>query len=121
MKSRVSSLIVLLIVLVCASGCLGPKPMVRDFTATPPAPGSGEPYRVEAVIANDGPGEGAVEVKVDITNKQNGEIIGQDSKDVEMRKGETQHVLFEIDLPPSAQNLDAQSIEVDVEAHYPVE
>jgi hypothetical protein len=95
--------------------------VLKDYTATPPAPSSGEPFRVEAVVSNASSGAGQVEVDVSLTNKQTGEVIDQESKDIQMEPNQTQRVLFEINLPPSAKDLDPQSIVVDVEAHYPVE
>jgi hypothetical protein len=121
MRKRILSFALLLLLMFSISSCLGPQPAVINFTTTPPAPGSNDPFRVEAVISNSGPGEGQVEVQVNLKNKQNGETIGQETHEIEMQPGETQHVLFEIDLPPSDQNLDAQSIQVDVQAEYPIE
>jgi len=104
------------------SGCLGPKPVVEGTpTVQPPRQGSDEPFRVEAVVVNKGPGGGEVEVEVQLTNKDTNEVIVHESKEVQMGKDETQHVLFELSLPPSAKELDPSKIDVEVEANYPIE
>ena len=46
----------LMLLLVSLSGCLGPKPTLKEYKATPPQPGSEDPFRVEGVIANDSAG-----------------------------------------------------------------
>ena len=102
------------------AGCLGPKPVAHDFSMVPPAEGSGEPYKVEVVVENAGPGGGEVVVMVDLYNRGTGEIIAQDLKDVDLQKDQTVRVLFELDLPPSLEDLDPQSIDVRVDAHYPI-
>ncbi len=121
MKRSLSTVAGLALLLVLLTGCLGPKPVLQSYSALPSAPDSGKPFVVEAVIHNEGPGEGEVLVEVNLLNKQNGTTIAQDSKTVDLKKDETQRVLFEITLPPSAKNLDPQKIQVDVEAHYPIE
>jgi hypothetical protein len=68
----------------------------------------------------DGPGEGEVLVEVSLTNKQTGAILRRDEQHIALQTGETEHVLFELNLPPSAQDLPSDQIEVKVEAHYPI-
>jgi hypothetical protein len=102
------------------AGCLGPKPVVQGFSVQPPAEGSEEPYKVEVVVGNAGPGAGEVVVRVDLFNRGTGEIIAQDLKDVDLQQNQTVRTLFELDLPPSLQGLDPQSIDVRVDAHYPI-
>lgn len=121
MKNSLLSIIGLCVLVLALTGCLGPKPVLQGFTTLPPAPNSDKPYSVDATIANTGPGSGQIEVVVNLTNKQSGETIVQDSRDVELAKGETQHIVFNIDLPLSAKNLDPSQIKVDVDAHYPIE
>lgn len=122
MRNRLAIFILLIFCAALLSGCLGPKPVVEGTpTVQPPQQGSDEPFRVEAIVANRGPGGGEVEVVVQLTNRDTNEVIVQDSKNVQMEKDEQQHVLFELNLPPSAKDLDPSKIQVDVEANYPIE
>jgi len=113
--------IALLLALLALSGCLGPKPVLRGYEVEPPAAGSDQPYKIDATIANEGPGAGQVEVEVNMSNKQTGEFLAKENKEVEMQMDEIVHVLIEIDLPPSAQDLNPDNIKVEVDAHYPIE
>ncbi|MDQ6694578.1 MAG: hypothetical protein M3014_09195 [Chloroflexota bacterium] len=103
------------------TGCLGPKPVVLSHKDEAPPAGSDQPFRVEVVIANQGPGDGQVEVEVNLRDKRNNETISQNSSNVQLKKDEVQHVLFSIDLPPSAKDIDSKDIDVEVDAHYPIE
>lgn len=121
-KSRKRLVAALLVVLFVTLGCLGPKPVLQgEPVVEPPEQGSDQPFRVEAVIKNQGPGAGEAEVEVSLTNKQTGEFIAKDSEQVDLQPEETVHVLIEVQLPPSAKDLDPQNIEVEVDAHYPIE
>jgi hypothetical protein len=121
MRERFICIALLAAMLLTLAGCLGPKPVLQSYKAEPPPPGSGQPFRVDAVVSNQGPGEGQVQVEVSLTNKQNGELIARESKEVELQSGDTAHVLVELNLPPSAEDLDPESIEVEVDAHYPIQ
>ncbi len=120
MKRNLSAAALLLLLVLICTGCLGPKPVLDSYKATPPS-GADQPFVVDALIHNVGPGDGQIEVEVSLTNKQTGQTIAQDSKDVHLEKDGTQHVLFNIDLPPSEQNIDPSNIGIDVQAHYPIE
>ena len=112
---------VLLLMMLCLlAGCGGPKPALDSYKSAPPTPGSDQPYIVDAVVTNNG-GSGQVAVVVNLIDKQTGKTLAQLEKDVSLEGGETQHVPFSIDLPLSAQDMDPSNIEVDVEAHYPIE
>ncbi|MBF6612238.1 MAG: hypothetical protein IVW55_03840 [Chloroflexi bacterium] len=122
MKQRLLSLTFLLLTTMLATGCiLGPRPVLQSYQAVPPPQGSDQPFKVEAVVQNQGPGSGQVAVVVNLKNKQTGETIAQDEKDVSLEKDETQRLTFSLDLPPSAKGLDPKNIIVDVQAHYPIE
>lgn len=121
MKKRLSTILLLLFALLLAGGCLGPKPQIKDSIVTAPQKGSDEPYKVEIVLANEGPGGGQVLVDARLVSKQTGETIADESDTVELEKGETTHVFLNIDLPPSAQDMDPQDLRVDIQATYPVE
>ena len=100
-------------------GCLGPKPVLQSYQAEPPQ-SPDQPFRVEAVVHNAGPGEGEVLVEVSLTNKQTGAILRREEQHIALQTDETEHVLFELNLPPSAQDLPSDQIDVKVEAHYPI-
>jgi hypothetical protein len=103
------------------TGCFGPKPVVRDYSSVPPPAGSDEPYKVEVVLGNAGPGAGEVVVMVDLSNRRTGEIIAQEMKEVDLQQDQTVRTTLELPLPPSLQGLDPQDIDVRVDAHYPIE
>lgn len=121
MKNRLLSILGLFVIVFALTGCLGPKPVLQSYTTKPPPPNSDQPYSIDATITNAGPGSGQVEVVVSLTNKQNGQTIVQDAKDIDLAQDETQHVVFNIDLPLSARSLDPSQIKVDIDAHYPIE
>ena len=101
------------------SGCLGPRPVLEGYQAHPPQDPS-QPFRVDAVLRNAGPGEGEVRVEVSLSDRQTGEIIRRQEQQVSLQTGETEHVLFELNIPPSAHDLPPDQIEVEVEAHDPI-
>ena len=103
------------------AGCLGPKPVVQDYSLHPPEAGSDAPYKVEVLLANAGPGGGEVVVEVDLSNRRTGEIVAQEIRELDLQKDQTVRTLVELALPPSLQNLDPENIEVRVDAHYPIE
>jgi hypothetical protein len=109
-----------LALLLLATGCLGPKPVVDGFNSEPPAQGSDAPFKVDVTVSNVG-GDGQVAVEVSLVDKQSGQVLSKDTNEIDIKENEVQHVLFEMDLPPSAQNLDPQDIDVQVDAHYPIE
>src|SRR6188472_3787213 len=108
-------------VLFALTGCLGPKPQLQDVTSTPPPANTDQPFRVEALLSNVGPGDGDVEVEVRLTNKKTGEVLVSDAKDFTLQKDDKQHILFNLDLPEAARSLDPNDIDVNVDAHYPIE
>ena len=119
MKRRILLILMLALSALVLSGCLGPKPVLESFEATPHQDPN-QPFRVEAVVRNAGPGEGEVLVQVSLSSRQDGTVIRREEQKVSLQTGETEHVLFELNLPPSAQEMSADQIEVEVEAHYPI-
>ena len=120
-KSRIWVITLVLGMGLLLVACLGPKPVLQSYNVERPPAGSDQPFKVEAVIHNQGPGAGQVSVMVVLENKQTGETIRQEEKDVVLDNGETQHVFFEMDLPISAKNMDPNNIDVHVDTHYPIE
>jgi hypothetical protein len=100
------------------TGCLGPKPVVTQVNKQPPA-SAGEPYRLQALIRNQGPGDGQIEVTVRFVDKRDGHVVLTNEQDVQLGKDELQSVNFELNLPPGAPPLD--QIDVQVDAVYPTE
>ena len=118
-KFLVATLLVAL--LFGTAGCLGPAPRFQGQpTVVPPPAGSDQPYRVEAVLSNAGPGEGQVEVEINLINRHTGEYLAKHTEEVQLHTGDTVHITAEIPLPPSARNLAPEDIEVKVDAHYPI-
>jgi hypothetical protein len=109
-----------LLVLVAGSlaSCLGPKPHVVAVQKQPPA-AQNDPYRIQVLIENQGPGDGQVEVSVRLVDKQTQQTILYDEQDVHLDKDERQSVNFEESLPPHAPTAD--QIDVQVSAQYPPE
>jgi hypothetical protein len=118
---RVAGVLLLVLGALVLTACLGPNPVVRDYAVQPPAQGSGQPYRVDVTLANEGPGGGQVELEVSLANKQTGDIIAQQSQEVDLQKDKTVQVVVTLDVPQSARNLTPDDIQVQVEAHYPIE
>lgn len=116
---RLLPIFLLPLLVLLLAGCGGPAPRVESYNATPPT-GSDQPFKVDAVIHNEG-GRGQVAVVVNLIDKQTSQTLAQSENDVTMQANETQHVNFSIDLPISAKNIDPSNISVDVEAHYPIE
>lgn len=106
------------LVAVGLAGCLGPKPSVVEVQKQPPA-SPGDPYRVQVLIANTGPGDGQVEVAVRLVDRRTQQTISYDAQDVQLDKDERQSVNFEETLPPTAPPAD--QIDVQVSAQYPIE
>src|SRR5947209_67746 len=92
MKGLLRTVVLLVGAALLLVGCLGPKPVLEGYNVERPPAGSDQPFKVEAVIRNDGPGAGQVSVMVVLENKQTGETIRQEEKDVTLDNGETQHV-----------------------------
>jgi hypothetical protein len=90
-------------------GCLGPKPQVRSAEVSPPKNGKA---LVTVTIANDGAGDGQVEVQV--TVRQGDEVIARDEKLSELKGRETIRLVLEVDVPD-----DASDLAVEAEVHYP--
>jgi hypothetical protein len=108
----------LVLLAVGLAGCLGPKPSVVEVQKQPPA-NPGDPYRVQVVIANTGPGDGQIEVSLRLVDKRTQQTISYDAQDVQLDKDEHQTVSFEETLPPNAPP--AEQIDVQVQAQYPIE
>ena len=119
MKRRLLLIPTFLLCMSVLTGCLGPKPVLEGYQAEP-AQGPYQPFRVEAVVRNAGPGDGDVLVQATLSDRETGNVIRREEQHVSLQTGETQHVLFELNLPPSAQEMSTDHIEVQVEAHYPI-
>ncbi|MEO5953151.1 MAG: hypothetical protein ABIQ44_11855 [Chloroflexia bacterium] len=103
------------------TACLGPKPVVKEFTLHAPPSGTSSPYSVEVLLTNDGPGGGEVALEIELVNKKTGEVIAQETKQVELAQNETVRKQIDLDLPQSLQSIDPNDIDVHVDAHYPIE
>jgi uncharacterized membrane protein len=105
----VKRLVQVLLVLVLTTACLGPKPKVRSVEVGPPEDGKA---RVTVVVANEGNGDGQVEVEV--TLRQDEKVVARESTQASLKPRESITLVLELDVPDDAQDLDAEA-----EAHYP--
>jgi hypothetical protein len=112
------SVILSLALALALTGCLGPKPVVTQVNKQPPA-SAGEPYRLQALVRNQGPGDGQIEVSVRFVDKRDGHTVLTNAQDVQLGKDELQSVNFELNLPPGAPPPD--QIDVQVDATAPIE
>ena len=116
-RARWAVILLVLALPLLLTGCLGPKPIVAGVTKQPPT-APDQPYRLQVLVRNDGPGDGQVEVSVRFVDKQTQRIILSDDQDVQLEH-EEQSVNFELNLPPTAPPLD--QLDVQVDAKYPIE
>lgn len=73
--------------------------------------------RVEARIINRG-GRGQVGVDVAIVERGSGEVLGRETKDVEVEAGATSPVRIDVPIGPLPSGA---QLEARVDAHYPIE
>ena len=106
---EVKSVVHLGLVALLTVGCLGPKPEVRSAEVAPPEDGKAT---VTVTVANNGAGDGQVEIKV--TLRQGDEVVGREDKLTELKGRETVRVVVEVDVPDDAHDLD-----VEAEVRYP--
>jgi YbbR domain-containing protein len=118
---RVIVLLLLVPVALTLTGCLGPDPVVRDYSVQASAQGSGLPYVVDVTLGNKGAGGGQVQLEVNLTDKRTGVIIAQQVQAVDLQKDQTIQVAVTLKLPQSARDLTPDDIVAHVDVHYPVE
>lgn len=118
MRRRILDMFTLVISAVLLTACFVPSPIVRDKHVSPPQAGQ-QTYTIEAVVENKGLGAGQVNVEAAIISKSDGSVLAQDSKQVDIDPGASVHVVFDLDLPPSAGHLGPSDVDVDVQASYP--
>ncbi len=120
MKKLLTTVAPLLVVLVLLTGCLGPSPVVEKQTLAPPS-APGQPYQVEAVVTNQGSGDGQIRVTASMKDKKTGVTLARGDQTVDLRDHERLNVVIPLDPPSSAGNLDPKDLEVEVTADYPVQ
>lgn len=99
----------LILLMLLAAGCRGPRPEVRDVHVSPaPEPGR---YRVEATVENRGGGEGDV---VMILRLRDGDRVVQERTQLELKPHETSHLVKDVEAP-------AGSWTAHIAAQYPPE
>jgi hypothetical protein len=118
---RVIVMLLLPLAALTLTGCLGPDPVVRDYSVQPSAQGSGLPYVVDVTLGNEGAGGGQVQLEVNLTDKHTGVIIAQQVQAVDLQKDQTIQVSVTLSLPQSARDLTSDDIEAHVDVHYPIE
>jgi hypothetical protein len=92
--------------------CSGPNPHLVESSVDPPEPNGG-PYRVHAVVRNDGPGHGEVQITFRLrdTTGETGAVY-QEDKTVVLERGEVARVVAMFPAP-------AGSYEPEIEVEYP--
>jgi len=116
-RPRLAIVLLALVMPLLLTGCLGPKPIVAGVTKQPPS-APDQPYRLQVLLRNDGPGSGQVQVTVRLVDKQTQRIILSNDQEVQLEH-EEQSVNFELNLPATAPPLD--QLDVQVDAQYPIE
>jgi hypothetical protein len=90
-------IVLLLILIAGTTACRGPRPIVDDQqTLAPARPGA--PYTVVARLRNDGPGEGQVQVEVQLV-APDGTTYRQSGK-VDLEAHERTVLTLHVDAPP---------------------
>lgn len=92
-------------------GCLGPKPVVEEVSASDV---QDRKTVVSVVVRNAGSGDGPISLSVTVRDRATGEVVGREERSVELEPRERIVVAIEIELPPG---IEAVSAEAD--ARYP--
>lgn len=90
--------------------CSGPEPTIAEVRVREPRQ-DGDPYRVEALIRNDGHGHGQVEVVFRLRNRATGETV-EAERPATLEAGERSLISTELWAPPA-------DYEPSVEVEYP--
>lgn len=99
----------LVLALVIAAACVGPKPQVRSAVVAPPENGKA---KVTVIIENEGSGDGQVEVKV--TLRDGDRVVGRAEQTTELESRESVTLVLEVEVPDGA-----RALKVDAEVVYP--
>lgn len=99
----------LVLALVIAVACVGPKPQVRSAEVAPTENGKA---KVTVVIENEGSGDGQVEVKV--TLRDGDRVVGRAEQTTELESRERVTLVLEVEVP-----VGARALKVDAEVVYP--
>jgi hypothetical protein len=105
----VKRLVSLALLALLTAACLGPKPQVRSAEVAPPEDGKAT---VTVTIANEGSGDGQIELKV--TLREGDQVVGREETTSELKAYETIELVLEVNVPD-----DAQGLQVEAEVHYP--
>jgi len=119
LSKRLITAVSILVCTLLLTACLGPSPVVRETHVFPPAQGQEGIYQVETVVGNHGPGEGQIDVVATLRDKRTGATLAEDDKQVNLAVDGTVHVLFQLQIPPSAKGISPDDVDVQVEANYP--
>ena len=92
------------------ANCSGPEPKVAGVRLQEPTE-EGGPYRIDALIQNEGPGHGQVEVMFRLVNRATGQTVEED-KETALEPRERTLVTVEIKAPKG-------DYEPRVEVEYP--
>lgn len=102
MKVRWSALVALLgaavVIGLWVTHCSGPQPHVVGAPLLRPPAQAGQPYQVEAVVANPGPGQGQVQVTFRLRDRVTG-LAYQSQEQADLESGEQVRVVTDISAP----------------------
>ncbi|HEU5367353.1 MAG TPA: hypothetical protein VFU69_02770 [Ktedonobacterales bacterium] len=108
---RFSPLVLVLVLpYLWVSNCSGPRPSVSGLQVQPPQTPDG-PYTLSALVTNNGPGHGQVDVTFRLRDQRSGHTFEQDET-VTLEAGEQAEVSVEINAPPG-------NYMPEVEVEYP--
>jgi hypothetical protein len=93
------------------ANCSGPRPVVQSHEIEEPER-PGDPYRVLAVVRNDGLGNGEARVTFRLREPASSEAYAEE-KTVELERGATIRVVAEIHAPP-------RTYEAEVHTQFPI-
>lgn len=103
-------LLVLVLPYLWVSNCSGPRPSVSDLRIQAPRTPGG-PYTLSALVTNNGPGHGQVDVTFRLRDQRSGHTFEQDET-VTLEAGEQAVVSVQMDVPPGIYTS-------EVEVEYP--
>jgi hypothetical protein len=109
-RAVIAALVAAILPVFWVANCSGPEPKVAEVRLHEPTQ-EGGPYRVEALIENEGPGHGQVEIMFRLVNRATGQTVEED-KESALEPHERTLVTVEIKAPKA-------DYEPRVEVEYP--
>jgi hypothetical protein len=109
MMLRIAAITALVALAIGLAGCMGPNPeVVSHELRLPQQPG--DPYIMIVTVANNGRGDGEIEVTARLRSPDSGQIVAEESKTAQIKGHETIDVAVE--LHPSTEGPFQETVEV---------